>query len=240
MGQAPPEVGTAAMRVIILHGWAYQTDRWQPLLRALKAKGIKAEFPNIPVLTGKADKPWSLNDYMAWLKQMVGDDKVILIGHSNGGRLVLNFASRCPDSVERLILIDSAGVPRTELSSRIKRSVFWLLAKLGKPLANVKPLRRLLYKLARAQDYLEADPIARATMSNLLKSDYSLDLSAIATPANIIWGANDVTTPLKDAYTLAKRLPNAEAPVVIDGGRHSPQFTHTDQVADCIIGMVGK
>ena len=226
------------MRVIILHGWAYQTDRWQPLLQALKAKKITAEFPKIPVLTEKATKPWTIDEYMAWLKQMVGDDKVVLIGHSNGGRLTLNFASRYPECVERLILIDSAGIPRTELTSRIKRAVFWTLAKAGKPLAGFKPLRHLLYKLARARDYLEADPIARATMADLLHSDYALDLSAIDRPATIIWGAEDTTTPVKDAYTLAKRLPQAEPPTIISGARHSPQFTHPEEVAERIARAV--
>ncbi len=226
------------MRVIILHGWAYQTDKWQPLLKALKAKNIQPELPNIPVLTEKTDKAWTMDDYMKWLKNLIGTDRVILIGHSNGGRISLNFASRYPDRIKQLILIDSAGIPRTELKSRVKRAIFWVLAKIGKPLARFGLLRRLLYKLARANDYLEADPSARTTMTAMIKSDYALDLAAVTVPTTIIWGADDSMTPLKDAYTLSKRLKNAAQPIVISGGRHSPQFTHVDQVADSIVSVV--
>lgn len=226
------------MRLIILHGWAYQTDRWQALLQTLQAQGLEPEFPHIPVLTEQTDHAWTVNDYMTWLERLIGKDKVILVGHSNGGRLSLNFAGRHPGQIERLILIDSAGIPRTELAARIKRGIFWTLAKLGKPLAQVMFLRRLLYKMARAKDYLEADPISRETMTNLLKSDYALNLSAVTVPTTIIWGKDDGMTPLKDAYTLAKQLPHAQPPVVISNARHSPQFTHTDQVAKIIVRAV--
>ncbi len=228
------------MRVIILHGWAYNTDKWQPLLKLLHAKNISAELPNIPVLTEKTTTIWTIDDYMEWLKNMIGEETVVLIGHSNGGRLSLNFASRYPANVKQLILIDSAGVPRTELKSRIKRGLFWMLAKVGKPLARSTTLRRALYKLARAQDYHEADPLARGTMANLLKSDYTLTISNIVTPTTIIWGAEDKTTPLKDAYTFCKRLKNAQPPIVFSDGRHSPQFTHSDQVADCIAEALNR
>jgi pimeloyl-ACP methyl ester carboxylesterase len=177
---------------------------------------------------------------MAWLKSLIGDDQIILVGHSNGGRLGLNFSSRYPGSVKRLILIDSAGLPRTELSYRLKRGLFRSLAKLGKPLSSIKPLRRFLYKLAGASDYHNADPLARITMTGLLRSDAELDLSAVTVPVSIIWGEGDTTTPLKDAYALAKRLPQAESPVIIKGARHSPQFTHTQEVADYILKVVNK
>jgi pimeloyl-ACP methyl ester carboxylesterase len=45
-------------------------------------------------------------------------------------------------------------------------------------------------------------------------------------------------TPLKDAHALAKRLQNAEPPLVINDARHAPQFSHPDQVADYIMKAV--
>lgn len=222
------------MKVIILHGWAYDTKKWQPFLDALKQHGIETTMLDIPVLTKKVETPWDIDDYMQWLDQQVGAGPVVLIGHSNGGRLGLNYATRFPSKVAKLILLDSAGIPRTELKSRIKRTVFKALAKAGKPLTKAPAARSLLYKVARARDYLEAEPVARATMINLLKSDYDLDLSQVTVPVYIVWGRNDPMTPLKDAYTMQKKLAQAHEPYVIDDARHGPQFSHAQQVADYV------
>lgn len=239
MGQGAPEVGFAEVRIIILHGWAYDSEKWQPLLGLLNKQGINAELPEIPVLTRKISEPWTIKDYVKWLDELVGTDMVVLIGHSNGGRLALNFAASHPEKVARLVLIDSAGIPRSELSSRLKRAAFKALAKAGKPFIKAPSARRLLYKIARARDYLNAEPVARATMINLLKSDYSLDLEKVRAPVYIIWGRRDAMTPLKDAYAFAKRLPNAYEPFVIEGARHAPQFTHAKDVADYISRITG-
>lgn len=232
MGQDAPEMGFAEVRTIILHGWAYDSKKWQPLLGLLSQQGINAELPDIPVLTRKVSGPWTIEDYSGWLNELAGADKVVLIGHSNGGRLALNFAASHPEKVARLVLIDSAGIPRSELSSRLKRAAFMALAKAGKPLTKSPSARRLLYKIARARDYLDAEPVARATMINLLKSDYSLELEKVRAPVYIIWGRRDAMTPLKDAYAFARRLPNAYEPYVIENARHAPQFTHAEEVAD--------
>jgi pimeloyl-ACP methyl ester carboxylesterase len=36
-------------------------------------------------------------------------EKVTVIGHSMGGATSLRFASECPNMVERLIMVDTAG-----------------------------------------------------------------------------------------------------------------------------------
>jgi pimeloyl-ACP methyl ester carboxylesterase len=98
-------------KVIILHGWAKTLDKWNPLIEELNKKGASANLLRIPGLTEKLEKVWNLSDYVKWLKNIVDkeSDKVVLIGHSNGGRIALAFASKYPEKVEKLILIDSAG-----------------------------------------------------------------------------------------------------------------------------------
>ncbi len=222
------------MKTIILHGWAYDNTKWKPLIEELKRRGIEPTMPDIPVLTKKATEPWSIENYMAWLGKEVGQAPAVLIGHSNGGRLALNFAVHYPERVSHLILIDSAGIPRTELKSKLKRTTFKILAKVGKPLTKSESARRLLYKIAKARDYLDAEPIGRSTMINLLKSDYSLKLEKVQATVDIIWGRQDPMTPVKDAFTMQRRLPNAQKPFIIDDARHAPQFSHPKVVADYI------
>src|SRR3990167_9589850 len=118
-------------KVYILHGWTYSTDKWKPFVEFLKQKGIDSTLLKIPGLTEKLDKAWKIEDYIEWLKNKVGN-KVILIGHSNGGRIALNFSIKYPGKVAKLILIDSAGIYHNDIFIKIKRGGFFILAKIGK------------------------------------------------------------------------------------------------------------
>src|SRR3989344_1027021 len=118
-------------KIFILHGWTRSTGKWNPFVELLKRKGIEVNLLKIPGLTQKIDKVWQINDYVEWLIKIISNEamkqsnnKFILIGHSNGGRIALNFAIKYPDKLSNLILIDSAGIYHNELSLKIKRLFF--------------------------------------------------------------------------------------------------------------------
>lgn len=217
------------MRIFILHGWSYTTDKWEPFLRLMQEKRLSPQLLAIPGLTAPIDRPWTLKDYREWLKKKVGREKVILIGHSNGGRISIAFALKYPELVERLILIDSAGLYHNELALRLKRFVFKNLARLGRKLGLGEARRPFLYKLARARDYKEADPLMRETMVNLTSVDLAPSLNKLRVPTLIIWGERDETTPLSDGKLMHKLIPHSNLHIVKDA-RHSPQFSHPDKV----------
>lgn len=223
-------------KIIILHGWARTLDKWQPFLDALKKKGISADLLKIPGLTEKLEKVWGLSDYIKWLKNITDKekDKVILIGHSNGGKISLVFTNQYPEKVEKLILIDSAGIYHNELPLKIKRMVFKTIAKIGKKLTSSEMFKNLLYKLARESDYKALDKNTKQTMINLISSNLKLILPQIKIPTLIIWGANDKTTPLSDGITMNELIKNSKLKI-IEGARHSPMFTNTAEVADIIL-----
>lgn len=222
-------------KVIILHGWTKTLDRWQDLLAALDKKGLKADLPKIPGLTESLDKIWKLQDYVKWLKNIVDKEKeeVVLIGHSNGGRIALAFTNLYPEKVEKLVLIDSAGIYHNELPIRIKRIVFKALAKIGKKLTSSEAVKNLLYKLARESDYKDLDENTKQTMLNLISTDLQLILPQIKTPTIIIWGANDKVTPLSDGKLMHSLIKNSKLKIIQDA-RHSPMFTHPKEVAEII------
>lgn len=223
-------------KVIILHGWTKTLDKWKEFTDALEKKGIKTELPKIPGLTGNLQRIWNLNDYVNWLKTIADKekDKVILLGHSNGGRIALSFTNLFPEKVEKLILIDSAGIYHNELPIQIKRIVFKTLAKIGKKLTSSKHLKNLLYKIAGESDYRQADENVKKTMINLISTDLKRILPRIQTPTLIIWGAQDKVTPLSDGKLMKENIKNSKL-VILKDARHSPQFTHPKEVADIIL-----
>ena len=222
-------------KIYILHGWAYSTDKWTPFLDLLHKQGIEAVVLKIPGLTAPLEKVWDMNDYVNWLHEIVKKEsgKVTLLGHSNGGKIIIAYALQHPKKVNKLFLIDAAGIYHDELSIRLKRFVFGKVAKLGKRVTQSKQLKVLLYKFAREHDYEKADPIVRDTMRNLLKVDFRNVLHTLHLPTTIIWGGNDQITPLSDGEFFAKEVPNASLHI-ISGGRHSPMFTHPEEVSNIV------
>lgn len=221
------------MKLFILHGWTYQTDTWRPLLALLAARGIDYEFLLMPGLTDGTNPSWTLDDYVQWLEgKTAAHDKVILYGHSHGGRVSLAFAAKHPEKVLRLILEDSAGIPARGLR-RLKKNVFKALAYVGHFFTRSERLRNLLYKIIRENDYRSATPEMRKTMANLLSVDLSLILHKIGCPTLIIWGAQDKTTPLSAGKVIHAGIQGSKM-VVIPDARHSPHITHPERVAELI------
>lgn len=221
------------MRILILHGWGYSTDKWAPCLKLLESRGVRPELLKIPGLTAPIDRPWTLKDYVKWLKEKTGNEKVILIGHSNGGRISLAFTLKYPELVERLILIDSASIRHRGGLIEIKRFLFGSLARAGKRITSSEKARNALHRLARVSDYRDATPEMRETMVNLISTDLTSELTEVKAPTLVIWGAEDRTTPLSDGKLMNKLIPNSRLHI-IKGAHHSPQFTHPGEVCEKI------
>jgi pimeloyl-ACP methyl ester carboxylesterase len=224
-------------QVYILHGWTYSLDKWQACLDLLRAHGIEATLLKVPGLTAESDKAWAIEDYVEWLNGELPKGPVLLIGHSNGGRIALNFAIAHPGRIKQLILIDSAGIYHNELPIRIKRAVFGAAAKVGKLVSSSPKLRKLLYKLAREKDYHDAPEHMRKTMANMLESDKELDITKVVTPTSIIWGDQDTVTPPKDATHIQSLLSDATVQWINDA-RHSPYYTHPKETAEAIVEVL--
>lgn len=228
------------MKILILHGWSYSAkgvdplEKWNPFIDELKLKAYKPTLLKIPGLTKNLKEVWNLEKYVEWLKELVKNEKVVLVGHSNGGRISLAFAHKYPQKISHLILIDSAGIYHNELPIRIKRFVFKSLAKLGKRITASEDLRVFLYKLAREGDYKKATPIQRQTMLNMINTDLTETLNKVSVPTLIIWGRQDKVTPLSDGKIMHKLIQDSKLFVVNDA-KHSPQFTHTKVVVDRIL-----
>lgn len=223
-------------KIYILHGWAYSTEKWETFVIALEKKGFEVVMLKIPGLTAPLENVWKLEDYVDWLDTILKkENDVILLGHSNGGRISMAYALKFPAKVKQLILIDSAGIYHNEFPIRLKRFVFGRAAKFGKFFTKSKNLRALLYKFSREHDYEKADPVVRETMLNLIRADLSESLSAISQPVTIIWGADDKVTPISDGRLMHEKI-NYSTFHPIAEARHSPMFTHVKEV----VGIIEK
>lgn len=227
--------------IYILHGWAQDPnneDKWAELRSQLSVYGYQTVFLPLPGLTTPLDEVWTLDSYVSWLeKQLQDEKKVILLGHSFGGQIVVRFTAQNEEKVSQLILIDSAGILDKSLFVLLKKKIFYLFAKMGKVFFSAEIFRKALYFLAREKDYYQASHTLRQTMSNVVKEEVVEELSQIQTPTLILWGAQDSITPVKLAQEFKKKLRNSQLKI-LDDARHSPQFTHPELVAREIAGFI--
>ncbi len=218
-------------KIIILHGWTYSLDKWSGFAHLLKQNGFNPVILKTPGLTERTDMVWDVPKYSEWLGNRISKekDKVILLGHSNGARIAAFYASKYPNNIQKLILIDSAGVYHKELLLQIKRFIFNAIAKTGKIFTSSETLKNVMYYLAGERDYQKAPPNMKKTMINLTHHDICPFLPNIKVPTLIIWGKDDKVTPLSDGVLMNRLIKNSKMEI-IGGARHAPFYTHPKEV----------
>lgn len=141
----------------------------------------------------------------------LGLSNPVLLGHSFGGRVGILFASR--REVSKLILVDAAGIkPRRKPSYYIKVYSFKLMKMLMKLRYGAEGAKkRIEAERARrgSADYAAASPMMRSILSKCVNEDFKSALPSIKAPTLLIWGENDTATPLGDAKTMERLIPDA-------------------------------
>lgn len=212
----------------IIHGWAYSVAPWATTLEILKKDGFDIKMLHVPGLTEDSKKVFTIKDYVAWADKNIPDGAIAL-GHSNGGRILLNLLSERPEKLRHLILLDSAGVYEPSK----KRDLFKKIAKFGAPLKKVPIFAKVFHKLIGAGDYDHAPENMKKTLSNMLESDKSLNLAKVTTKTSILWGENDTVTPPRQAKILNKKLKNSTLKFY-QNWTHAPYISHPKELAKAI------
>ena len=215
--------------VLILHGWGGTSDSWTKVQPLLAKKGYLVVVPDLPGF-GKTPSPpvgWSLERYVDFIERFseeLGLKRYVLLGHSFGGRIAIRYAQKYGEEVERLILCSAAGIRHV----RLRHKVFLIIAKGANIIGALpvlrrfrKPVRRLFYRAIKRTDYLEAEGVMKEVFLSALSRNLKPILSSIRTPTLIIWGEEDESVPLEDAYTMEKEIPGARL-VTFPGIGHSP------------------
>lgn len=215
-------------KLYIIHGWAYSVEPWAKTLALLKSRGVSVEMLHVPGLTSPSRRVWTIAEYVNWADEHLPQNAVAL-GHSNGGRILLNLLADNPQRLKHLILLDSAGVYEP---SR-KRDLLRKLSKLFSPFKKIPFLAKVVHRLVGASDYDRAPENMKQTLTNMLDSDKSLDVSKVSTPTTILWGAEDTVTPPRMAKALHARLPHSTLEI-FDGWTHAPYISSPSSLADAI------
>ncbi|MDO5480558.1 MAG: alpha/beta hydrolase [Candidatus Saccharibacteria bacterium] len=218
----------------IIHGWTYTVEPWNRTLAILKHNGINVKMLHVPGLTEPSSKVFEIEDYVKWADANIPDGAIAL-GHSNGGRILLNLCSNKPGKLSNLILLDSAGV--YEITAK-KRAVA-RLAKIGKPLKKIPVVDKAFHRFTGTTDYSKAPENMKQTLVNMLESDKNLKIENVSTPTFILWGKKDTTTPPRQATAIYEKLPHAELKFYANW-THAPYISDPEGLARALEKLVRK
>lgn len=223
--------------VILLHGWLANLETMRPIANSL-ASNFKVYLVDI-VGFGKSDlpeHPLNSNDFGNFLAEFIHELNIqnpILIGHSNGGRMIINAVGRGIVTPRKIVLIDSAGlVPKRKPKYYIKVSIF----KAGKAVLNKLPdvggIRNFKEKILNhvgSADYKASAPVLRETMKRILNEDVSELLPNLKVPTLLIWGTNDTDTPISDAKKMERLIPDCG----LIEYKNSGHFSYLQNIQNC-------
>lgn len=213
------------MTLYIIHGWTCNAHGWDDTIAELEKSGIKVKFLKVPGLTDPSSKVFTISDYVAWAAENIPTGATAL-GHSNGGRILMNLAIRHPKKLKHLILLSSAGVYAPSKKTKILRPITKALA----PLKKIPLARKLLHKAIGANDYAGAPENMKKTLTHMLDSDKHLDVSRVQVPTSILWGAEDTVTPPWQARCIHEAIKGSTLKIIPDWP-HAPYLKHPKSLA---------
>ena len=206
-------------KVLILPGWGTTINTYMTLINSISTYACVycLDMPGF----GESQEPkesWNVDNYIEFITEFIKKleiKDVDLIGHSNGGRIILKMMGsiKTDFKVGKIILIGSAGiVHKKTMKQKIKVRTF----KIGKKILGLKPIKAIAPKALDnfknkfgSEDYRNASPIMKETMVKLINEDVREYFPNIKQPTLLIWGENDTATPIEDAYIMEKFIPDA-------------------------------
>lgn len=218
----------------IVHGWTYTVEPWKTTLELMAKNGIRVKMLHVPGLTEPSKKAFTIEDYVKWVDKEIPDGAIAL-GHSNGGRILLNLSEKKPEKLKCMILLDSAGVYEPSRKKQIVEKI----AKIGKPLKQIPVVDKVFHKLTGTTDYSRAPENMKITLANMLESDKHLDFSKIFTKTYILWGKKDTTTPPRQATKIYESLPDAELKFYANW-THAPYISSPTELANVLSNLVSR
>lgn len=199
--------------VVMLHGWASNIELFRPSAEAISAK----YYVLAPDLPGAGETPepptdWYVDNYTDFVIEFIrhfGLKRVILLGHSFGGRVIIKMANRpdLPFTIDKIILVDSAGIrPEKSSEQKMKEGV----SKFGKKLLSHSPkLLDKMQSMVGSEDYRNASPLMRKILVNTVNEDLTGLLPGVKPSTLLIWGTLDTATPITDAMKMEELMPDA-------------------------------
>jgi len=244
-------VAGTGLPVVLLHGWALAQHTYRNVIETVAAQGCQVIAPALPGFGGTADLPgdsFSIRGYAQWVADFLDglelSEPAVVVGHSFGGGVAVQFAHDFRSRVRSLVLVNSIGGSSWR-SGRTLRSITerplwdWGLHFPG----DVWPIRQATRVLpVVVEDLLPnliRNPRAIVRVANLARrADLRSELEALrdsGLSVSIIWGTRDGIIP-RESFEALCVASGVEGTVV--EGSHSWLLADPQQFGEVITNDV--
>ena len=202
--------------IIILPGWGDTRKTFYFLIENLKKDYTIyiLDYPNFGN-SQPLKKELTIYDYANTIKNFIQKKRIKspnIIAHSFGGRITSILVGKYKTKVNKLILIDVAGIKRRKkLNIFLKEKIYKFLKKclLFIPKNKKEKYKQKLLAIFSSKDYNNIPNTMKKTFQNIIKEDLRNYYKKIENETLIIWGEKDIDTPLKDGIYLKKNIKNS-------------------------------
>lgn len=194
--------GTGPATVLALHGW--RRDH-RDFTAAFGDGALGVAAPDLPGFgaTPPPPEPWGTEEYAGELLALFAEpgllaDRIVLVGHSFGGRVALRLCGLVGGRVERLVL---TGVPLLDPAGRRARPpAGYRAVRLARRLGLVGEARLEAARQRHGSaDYRAATGVMRDVLVRVLAEQYAETIGGIACRVDLLWGEEDTEAPLEVA-----------------------------------------
>jgi pimeloyl-ACP methyl ester carboxylesterase len=227
--------GGSGSAVLLLHSYLMDADMFAPQVESLGGTHRLIAMDERGHGGTPADRPftyWDVARDALGLLDELGVARCAVVGTSQGGFIGLRMALLAPDRVAALALLGTSGAAEDpEVAAGYRQ------AAAAWPTQELLDLNAAIclgeYDATEWQAKwrrLSGDHLDRV-LTPLVERDSVLDrASEIVCPALVLHGSADAAYSVDRAHELAEALPNAEPPVIIEGGAHFLSLTDADVV----------
>ncbi|HSC75574.1 MAG TPA: malonyl-ACP O-methyltransferase BioC [Pseudomonadales bacterium] len=241
--------------LILLHGWGFSSQLWQPLIKTLHTQGFNSVYPiDLPGFGSAFHEPCgSLEQVLDSIVEQL-PEKSVLCGWSLGGMLAIQIAARYPGKIAAVITVGSnlhftnhndwPGMPAADYEQFCQRFSIqpqktWqrFLALQTRGDTNAAKSESVLELLA---DYSAIEPTTAEKMLGLLgKIDNRHAFTTLAIPGLHVLAENDAITPVAIA-PLFENINTNQQIKILSGSSHAIPVSRTAQLADLITDFLLK
>lgn len=212
--------------ILILPGWGNTRETFHHIINHFKENYTIyiLDYPglgNSPI----PNKALTIYDYTELIINFIKELNItnpIIIAHSFGGRIASLLTGYYNYKIDKLILIDIAGIkPKKTIKQIIKTKTYKLLKKLVKlfPKRKQKYLYQKLFRKFASPDYLALPPTMHQTFKNIVNEDLTEYFKNIQSETLLLWGEKDQDTPLTDGTKLNKLIKDS-ALIILKNATH--------------------
>lgn len=216
--------GSNKQVILILPGWGNTRSTFNYLIDYLK------NYYTIYILdypgfgnSSIPNKTLTVYDYADIIYKFIISENIkpIVLAHSFGGRIISILIGKYKLKINKLILIDVAGIKRFSFKIFLKQKLYKSL----KFIINLLPLKKKYFYYKKlinyfsSSDYQNIPNSMKDTFKNIINEDLRKYYKLIDCDTLIIWGEKDLDTPLKDAYYLRKHINNSGL-IIYQNGNH--------------------